>query len=315
MKYILDLDTGIDDTLAIAYGLGKSKKELYGITTVYGNVDVEHAYLNTQNVLNLFNSKDIPVFKGAAHSLETDFYKQKRGGKIFHGENGIGNLQLLSSKTQDNAILAKDFLIESANILKDQLVIVATGPLTNLAEAILENPKVMGQINGIVIMGGALTVPGNVSIFAEANISQDVKAANIVLKSKIPVTVVGLDVTLKTLLSRNDIKNWKEINEQSRFIYNLLDYYIGAHELIMPGTLGCALHDPLALGIAINTELSETFSFGLKVLDNDEQYGRLVMDQESNEKNCSVCLDVKVDQFKKDFITTLNHLFLKFGDE
>lgn len=314
MKYILDLDTGIDDTLAIAYGLGKNRTELHGITTTYGNIDVDNAYLNTKSILSLFSVENVPVFKGAEHSLDAKFYEQKRGGKVFHGENGIGNLRLSIPKEEKQDISAKEFLINSAKILKEQLTIVATGPLTNIAEAILEDPEIMKNINKIVIMGGALTVPGNVSIFAEANISQDVRAANIVLKSKIPIIVVGLDVTLKTLLSRRDIEEWKNKNRQSTFIYDILDYYISAHELISPGIAGCALHDPLALGIALNSRLAETFPFGLKVIDKDDQYGRMVMDQQMDERNCSVCLNVDVNNFKKDFVTTLNHLFLEFGE-
>lgn len=311
MKMILDVDTGIDDALAIAYALGKEEIDLIGITNVFGNINVFDASKNSLNILKLLNSESIPVYKGEEHALFASSYEQKRGGKIFHSENGIGNVILENSnKTyNDNAI---NFILDCVKKYKNDLTIVATGPLTNIAKAIEKSYEIMCNVKEIVIMGGALTVPGNVSPFAEANFSQDAEAADIVLSSGIKITMIGLDVTLKTTLTRDDVKEWKEMNDKSKIYYDILDYYFKAHEIISPNMNGCALHDPLAVGVAINKNFVQTTPFSLTVLSSGEQNGRVISNIKNNNiKNIDVSLDVNLSLFKEDFLNTLKNVFSK----
>lgn len=312
MKMILDVDTGIDDALAIAYAIGKEEIDLIGITTVFGNVNVYDASKNSLNILKLLDSENIPVYMGAEHSVISSGYEQKRGGKLFHGENGIGNITLESStyEYKDRAI---DFILDSVEKYENDLTIVATGPLTNIAEAIKKSPKTMSKVNKIVIMGGALTVPGNVSSFAEANFSQDVESVDVVLSSELPVTLIGLDVTLKMLLTRDDVEIWKDISDKSKCYYNIIDYYFKAHEIISPDMGGCDLHDPLAVGVAINPDIVSTTAFSLRIIMEGDQSGRVVSNNKNLNfktiKNVEVALDVKAEEFKKDFLNTLYKVF------
>ena len=114
-------------------------------------------------------------------------------------------------------------------------------------------------------MGGALTVCGNVSPYAEANISQDPEAADLLFKSGLPVTMVGLDVTLRTLFTKTDTQEWRELATDAAKAYaDMVDYYIKAYEVTSPHLHGCALHDPLAVAVAIDPSLVTTFPLNLK---------------------------------------------------
>lgn len=310
MKMILDLDTGIDDALAIAYTLGQKDIELLGITTVFGNIDVLQAAKNTKYILQLLERPEIPVYIGSSHARGTDKYEQKRGGEIFHGKNGFANLTVADNNAtlKQNAVNA---LVDAAKKYGKNLIIVATGPLTNIANAILKDTDAMQGIKELVIMGGAFGVRGNVSPYAEANISQDVDAANKVFTSNIPITMVGLDVTLRTLLTRNDIELWKSRNKTSLIFYELVDYYLKAHELISPHLKGCAIHDPLAVGAAIRKEYINTYSLCVCVSQNDD-YGRIIIDQnrmnERANRNVKVALDINTEEFKSDFLQSLSNV-------
>ncbi|MDU5109778.1 MAG: nucleoside hydrolase [Clostridium sp.] len=312
MKMILDLDTGIDDALAIAYTIGKKEVDLIGITTVFGNINVHDASRNSLNILKLLDSENIPVYKGAEHSVTSSRYEQKRGGKIFHGGNGIADITLDSSihEYKEGAV---DFILDSVEKYGKDLTIVATGPLTNIAEAIKKSPETMRKVNKIVIMGGALTVPGNVSPFAEANFSQDAKSVGVVLSSENPITLIGLDVTLKTLLTRDDVKSWESISDKSKCYHKIIDYYFKAHEMISPDMGGCALHDPLAVGVAINPNIVSTTPFSLGVIVDGDQNGRVISNNKNiksnSDKNVEVALDVKAEEFKEDFLNALYNVF------
>lgn len=309
MKLILDLDTGIDDALALAYVLGKPV-DLLGITTVFGNIDVSQAAKNTLGLLDLLKKSSVPVYQGAASALNEKQYQQKRGGKIFHGEDGLANLSI-KPKSKKQSADAVAFILESAKIYQEELVIVATGPLTNLAQALIKDSAAMKKVKEIVIMGGALTVPGNVSPYAEANIAQDPQACSELFSSGIPIKMIGLDVTLRTLLTRQDISGWQSSNPKKQAYYQLLDFYLKAHERISPQLGGCALHDPLAVAAALQPDLLSYLPLCLKV--DKEQPGRTIVDQKAMNqdlpRNISVAVDVDTQRIKTDFLHTLNNLF------
>ena len=170
-KIILDMDVGIDDTLAIAYLLAHRDVELIGITTVFGNVKTETSLKNSLAVLELFGREDVPVFLGNTCVLTSDtaFIPHEIAYRI-HGQNGIGNLELPEPKRSAESMPAVDFILESAQKYGEDLILIPTGPLTNIAQAILRDEEAMKGIGNITFMGGALTVQGNVTPYAEANI-------------------------------------------------------------------------------------------------------------------------------------------------
>ncbi len=142
---------------------------------------------------------------------------------------------------------AVDFLIDAAHRYGDELVYVPTGALTNLACALRKDPSLAGCLH-VVMMGGALTVPGNINAWTEANISQDPKAADEVFRSGTDITMVGLDVTLQTFLTKKETKVWRALGTKAGKAYaDIVDYYIGAYAVNAPylGGCGSTIRSPL----------------------------------------------------------------------
>ncbi|MBK5722360.1 nucleoside hydrolase [Dysgonomonas sp. Marseille-P4677] len=311
VKMIYDTDLGIDDAMALAYALGSPNIDLVGVTLTFGNVSTETSGRNTLDILSLLNREDIPVYAGALHSYSDNAtFLPAAAIKRIHGDNGIGNVQLPTSKKTVEKQSAVDFIIESANKYGKDLVIVAVGPVTNLQDALKKEPKLKDMVGNIVIMGGALTVPGNVSEVAEANIYADPVAANELFTSETPFTMVGLDVTVRARLTKEDTKKWRDLGTASgKAFADIVDYYIG-----ISSSASCALHDPLAVAVAVHPELIETISMHMFVGTSKENLGRTTGDKTKlNDPNPNVKVGVNLDyqKFLADFNTVLTELFKK----
>ncbi|MDE8072294.1 nucleoside hydrolase [Erysipelothrix rhusiopathiae] len=314
MKYILDVDTGIDDTFSIVYMCAQKELSLIGITTVYGNIDVEGATQNTLDLLHYFNQNHIPVYQGCTHARRDNTYEHLAGGIRFHGKNGIGNAVLTQSPNTKATKHAVDFLIESAEKYGKDLVIIASGPLTNLAKAIERNPKAMAGIGNLVLMGGAFSVPGNVSKFAEANIAQDDLSSKIVLGSSTPITMIGLDVTTRAIITKEDVAHWQSSAPE---LYQIVLYYLDAYKDAYPLWDGCALHDPLAVFAALNPNLITGPHVNLDVLTDQEQKGRTILNvdayREGKSPNVKVALDADIEGFKKSLLGDIDALIARIS--
>lgn len=314
VKMILDLDTGIDDAMALAYAVGCPDIELIGVTGIYGNVSLNTSVQNSINLLQMLNRADIPVFAGAAHAqTEQKVYEASEVGKFIHGNNGLGNVTIPLADKKVEVQHAVDFMIESAQKYGKDLMIVAVGPMTNLNAAIKKEPKLSEMVGGIVIMGGALIVEGNVSKVAEANIFQDPVAANELFRSGTHLTMVGLDVTQRTNLTKKDTQIWRDLGTVSGTAFaDIVDYYIDAYGESAPELAGCALHDPLAASVAVHPEFVKTLSLHMKVGTSEEDWGRTIGDNgkmNNPNPNVAVCVDVKVEEFVSHFMQTLTDLF------
>lgn len=311
MKIILDLDTGIDDALAIAYAAGNTDVELIGITTSFGNVTVDIAVENTINILDLVGKNDVPVYRGAEHAWKKQSYKTSALLYKIHGMNGIGNVDLGIPKREKESICASDFLIEAAKKYGEDLVLVTTAPLTNLADAIKKDKDAIMKIGKIVTMGGALTVPGNITPYAEANIYTDADAAKYVLESGIPIILVGLDVTMKTLIDGKDIKSWKEVDSRVAEALTKMSVYYYTNELD-DKEVGGAMHDPLAVDVAIHPSVvKQILPINLTVETDGQTTGRMIGNMEllnETQKSCFMCLDVDSKGFIKRFTETIKEL-------
>lgn len=308
MKMILDLDTGIDDALAIAYAAGSPEVELIGVTGTYGNVLVETGVRNALSVLELLGLPDVPVYSGIPHASTKDGFEVLEISAFIHGEDGIGGAPVAeASRAVENTDSgdAVQFLIDSAKEHGEDLVIVATGPMTNLAAAIEKDPTFADNAR-IVIMGGALTVPGNVAPWAEANINQDPDAANKLFRSGADVTMIGLDVTLQTLLTYEETKQWRELGtEAGTFLADMTDYYIRAYDTTAPHLGGCGLHDPLAVGVAVDPSLVTCLDINMKVDTEGATRGRTIADETKlNDpvKTMKVAVGVDVERFLSEFM-------------
>lgn len=269
-KLILDLDMGVDDAMALAYALASPEVELVGVTTVFGNVPCARSVRNCLAVLELLGHPEVPVVAGADRALAaTEPYTTMVD---VHGANGIGGVDLPEpvrapvGEPDARGGAAVAFLLDAARRWGDDLVYVPTGPLTNLALAIESDPDCVRAIGDITFMGGALTIPGNVTPGAEANIANDPEAADEVLRSGIPVTMVGLDVTHQTILPVTELDRWRGLGTPAgRAFADIVGYYSNFY-LEHQGYLGgCALHDPLAVAAAIDPGLVGTLDINLKV--------------------------------------------------
>jgi purine nucleosidase len=312
-KMILDLDTGIDDALAIAYALGSPEVELIGITSEYGNVLTERSVVNSQQILKLLKANQVPVYQGASHALTQTSFSVLPISEEIHGRDGIGDIHLHETVGEVAEQDAVSFILAACEQYGAELSIVATGPMTNLALAIQKDLPTLQKAGQIVIMGGALTVAGNVSPFAEANISQDPEAADLLFKSGLPVTMVGLDVTLRTLFTKEDTAQWRALHRTSATAYaEMVDYYIKAYEVTSPHLQGCALHDPLAVAVAIDPSLVTTLSLNLKTETNSPSRGRTIGDNErlaDPTNRTEVCIAVDTPRFLTAFKQRLERAF------
>lgn len=309
-KMILDLDTGVDDALALAYAVADPEVDLIGIVASYGNNLLDVCAENSLKLLELLGQTDVPVYKGLPHSSTTDSFEVMQVSKDIHGNNGIGDVELPTPKRAVEAESGVDFYIEAAHKYGKDLIIIPTGPMTNLAAALEKDPEIAHLIGNVTFMGGALTVEGNVTDVAEANINQDAKAANTVLQSDLPLTMVGLDVTLRTLLTKKETQQWRDLGTKAGKAYaDITDFYIDAYYNLDIDKNGCALHDPLAVGVSIDPTFVQMISLFMKVDYEEHNYGRTIGDNSRlNDPNPNVKVAVNVDKerYLKVFMERLN---------
>lgn len=310
LKMILDLDTGIDDSMALAFAIASKEIELIGVTGTYGNVYTEVGVQNVLNILNMLEVEGVPVFAGEEHAMSKQDFERLEVSARIHGENGVGQVTMATSPKAKEAMSGVDFLIESIKEYGHDLVIVATGPLTNLATALKKAPEIRDVIGRFVIMGGALTVPGNVNAYTEANISQDPEAAKYVFESGIDVTMVGLDVTQRSTLTNADTQLWRKTGSIGGITYaDIVAYYISQH-----GDLenSCYLHDPSAVINAIHPEYFTMLPMHMTVVTEGEAEGRTIGDPfklRDPNPNVQVCIGVDSSALVKDLNDTLLSLF------
>ncbi|WP_068618403.1 nucleoside hydrolase [Paenibacillus tuaregi] len=304
-KIILDVDTGIDDSLAIAYAVHSPELQLLGITTCFGNVSVEEATRNTLVVLEHLDST-VPVIPGAGKPFAREPIKKK--AVHIHGEDGIGNTLTLEPNTQAQRDQAVNFMIQQVNKQPGEVTLIMVGPLTNLALALKQEPELVSRVERVVIMGGAVTVRGNVTPHAEANIYADPDAAEAVFRSGIPITLVGLDVTMKTLLPLEEVVKWREKGTKlADLLADMTEFYIGAYKSIYPSIKGCALHDPLAVAAVTDPSFVKTVPMRLSVeLQDTESLGHIEgvqLDGSGEEQSVDVCIEVDAERFLEHFLS------------
>ncbi|GEK79265.1 inosine-uridine nucleoside N-ribohydrolase [Agrococcus baldri] len=257
---LLDVDTGIDDALAILTAALSNEIDLVGCTVTWGNVDVAQGARNTSEVLRLAGHADVPVAIGAAGP---------RTGAVatfspeVHGEDGLGgcadtaHVPVLSRNglAPESAV---EMMIRLSHEHAGTLEIVAVGPLTNLAAALDADPTLPERIRQVTVMGGAALAPGNVSDTAEANIWHDPEAAQVVFDASWELTMVGLDVTMTSLITDEHRARLAAGGEIGRFCAAILDFYLGYYEG-WSGERASGNHDALALAVAtglVKTTLS-----------------------------------------------------------
>jgi purine nucleosidase len=250
-RIIIDTDPGVDDALTFLLTLASPEIQLEALTTTQGNVSVAKGTRNALAVLELLGASHIPVAQGTSLPLVGPL----RASDHVHGSSGLGNAQLPEPENTPIPPHAIDYLIERFLAEPGELSLFAIGPLTNVALAIRKEPRFANAVKEMVVMGGAIREGGNITAQAEFNIYADPHAAHIVFHSGIPITLIPLDVTHKTMLYTDQIERLKPLRSPvAQFIVDSTADYVHYTES-KTGIPGCALHDPLTLATIIAPEL------------------------------------------------------------
>ena len=302
---IFDTDPGIDDAMAIIFLHACNNLALKGITTVFGNASIEHCTNNALYLCERFNIP-APVYAGAGLTLlgtaEDDY------PDFVHGTDGLANMHVTPSAKTQEALPAHEYLIETARAHPGELTIIAVGRLTNLAHAIQADNSFTSNVKEIVLMGGAVDVPGNVTQWAEANIIGDPEATDVVFTSGIPTTQVGLDVTMKSLMSEEYIAELAgRCGDAGKLLNEITPYYLNFYRG-RTGENGFACHDSSAVAYAEDPSIYETKTGDLAVVLTGEQRGRTTFSENQHGKhtlctraNSQALMDIYAEHLVKQY--------------
>jgi inosine-uridine nucleoside N-ribohydrolase len=205
-RVIIDTDPGIDDLAAIFFALAFAGRggafQVEMLTTVFGNAAIHHTTRNALVLLETAGRSEIPVYVGAGRPLLRD----PNLGTAIHGENGLGGIQVPAPTTQPQPGRAADRIVDAILAAPGEITLLALGPLTNVALALQLAPDIASAVREIVVMGGAVRVPGNVTSVATANLYNDPEAAAIVYKSGAPIVQVGMEVCVPTVITHAQLE-------------------------------------------------------------------------------------------------------------
>ncbi len=286
---LVDVDTGVDDAIALAY-LVASGADIRAVTTVAGNVPVDVTTENTRRVLNMLGASDIPVHRGASRPLVASY----RDAAHVHGNNGLGGAELPESPVAESPLAGPAAIIAAALQGAGELDVLTLGPLTNLAIAINVRPEIVQQIRRVIVMSGAFLVKGNVTPHSEFNLFVDPDAAQQVFDAGFAdLTVVGLDVTHQTVLSR---ELWGRIPSDAGGAAGLVRDVL-QRTFLERDKSGHYMHDPLAAAVTIDPSLVHGRSCGVSVERTGEQRGRTRIEDSSD--GVTIALSVDAARFQR----------------
>jgi len=292
---ILDCDPGHDDAIALMLALASPELELLGVTSVSGNQTLPKTTANALRVLELVGRSEIPVHAGADRPL----VREQHVAADVHGESGLDGPDLPPPHTEPRAGHAVDFLADTIRQHEGALTLVATGPLTNVALLLALHPDV--RPDRLVLMGGSIG-EGNTTPAAEFNIWADPEAARRVFDGGLDVTMLGLDVTHRALITDEHRERLRAAGNVGRVAAELLDFYGRFHRQRYPDLDGAPLHDPLCIAHLLVPGLVETRPARVDVDCGWEQgRGRTNVDwrgrRDSGPHNARVGVDVDGDAF------------------
>lgn len=275
IKVIFDTDPGVDDAMALLFLHRAPQVELVGITTTFGNGTIETTTRNALYMTERFGI-DAPVASGPSTPLvgpappPTDFV---------HGANALGDIPLPDTVARKpDPRPAHRFIIDSVRASPGEITIVAVGRMTNLALALREDPAIAGLVREVIIMGGAFGYygfHGNVTPAAEANIFGDALAADEVMGGQWPITVVGLDVTQKTQMTSDYLKELaRDGGDAGRFIWAITRFYEAFHHAT--GVPNIYVHDSSAVAYLLDPTLFKTRRGAIRVITEGLAIGQTI---------------------------------------
>ena len=258
MKVIIDTDPGTDDVLALIMALNSPDMDILALTTVEGNATLEHTTNNALAVLEYMNRAEIPVHSGESTPLVGEFYHAYN----IHGPAGL----TVSLPEPQTALASRDAVgyitqttLDSA--AGDDLTLIALGPLTNVARALQRDARLKDAISNVLVMGGTGDAPGNVTPYAEFNIWDDPRAANVVFQSGMPVTLIGLDICRQTAVARDNPDWFSGDTPGERLAAQILTNWFETEQVERQFNL----HDPLTIAAALRPDLITTRRANLSV--------------------------------------------------
>ena len=300
---LVDCDPGQDDAIALLLALASPEVDVLGITTVAGNQTVDKTTRNALKVLELAGRADIPVAAGAARPLVGELVVASDA----HGETGLDGPALPEPEAKPLAVHATDFLAERLLGADAPVTLVALGPLTNLALLLALNPDACERVERIVIMGGAIG-PGNMTATAEFNIWTDPEAAHRVFECGLQVTMVGLDVTNRAVLTPGHADSLRGSGEVGAAVAAMLDFYLGFY-LAAYEHGGAPIHDALAMTHVIRPEVLTVEPRDVKIELGGLSRGRTVVDMRRRVElppgTAHVAADVDVEGFRELLLARL----------
>ena len=303
----IDTDTGVDDAFALLTAFKLDDIDIKGISAVCGNVELEKTFRNARAIASLAGREDIKVYKGA----EKPFVVPLHCAYNVHGEDGLGGAIIPDSKAPIEEKAACDALYECAKELEGNLHIVAIGPLTNIATTILKYPDFVEYVKEIDMMGGSVGVGGNSNTTAEFNIFGDPHAAQTVFKSGIPIVMFGLDVTMKSTLSKEEVESLNSLdNPVAKFLTYSAKAPMTLYKTLGLGEVLC-LHDTCPLAYLSDPDLFAGKKAGVYVeTQSTLTLGKTVSDifirsdDMFPEKNVLVILDVDRDKLAEKVLNS-----------
>ena len=306
MKLIIDTDPGIDDAMAYFYAHAARALDVIGLTTVFGNVTVADA---TRNSLWMVENSSASAEVYGGHRVPLQIVPNEPSSHV-HGARGFGDYEIDEPKGEASDMSAADYLVRAARAAPGELTVCAVGPLTNIALAIQKDPEFVSNLHQLVIMGGALDAPGNVTPYAEANFWNDPHAANIVVNApgEGKIIIVGLDVTDKIAFTPQDFRDIAEASPQiGSFLNEIGKFYMDFYQQ-RSGEFFCSLHDPAAVIACHMPELFEMEEATLSVGTEGENIGNMERRPDGSGRKCFVCVRAKSDDIVRQYkeVVSLN---------
>lgn len=307
-RIILDTDPGIDDSLAILLALASPEVQLEGLTVVHGNSSTKQGTINALSILELATASHIPV----AHGCDLPLVQPSLLAPETHGNGGLGYANLSEPASRPIVQNGCDFLIEQTMSNPGEITLVAVGPLTNVALAIRQEPRIVDAVKEVFIMGGALRHEGNTTPLAEFNTYVDPHAAHIVYHSGMPITLTPLDVTYQCILLADDVERIKQVRSDiPSFIEDATRFYMEFHDEYQ-GIQGCVINDPLTLALTFAPELCDYEEYYVDVdIAGGVSMGKTFADfykMTGVPANMKVALDIRPRDFIDLFVERMQNL-------
>lgn len=300
-KLIIDTDPGHDDALAILLTVLSDKYDVLALTTVAGNASIEKVTRNAQAILDLIDA-DIPVFSGSEVPLQRPLVTA-----VVHGESGLAGFDTTQTEfvTTGNA---PNVIVNMVNRFPNEITILALGPLSNIARAIEIDASFASKVERLIIMGGAIDVPGNKNRVAEFNFFVDPEAADAVFRANIQKVLVPLDACNQVVLQVKDFRQIK--NKKLQSILTPMMQHFSAGLILDEGTSGILVYDALAAYFLLNPNAFQLRAMNIVIETAGTHTSGMSVAERRPHKvektNVEVVFSINDQQFRRDFFDILN---------